>query len=136
MNKLTEISITVDSHEDGTYDIYMATENSSGETCNNITARKIGENVADLIDTLEEANSGKSFLKDRYELIATDGYSIDRTVYASKELARQAMEKAYNELDHNEKDDEWDEASHITDSEALLYDRGDSVYVWSIFKCE
>lgn len=67
-----------------------------------------------------------------HELICSDGYSIERTVYPSEALAVEAMKKAYNEFNINAPGDEWDEMSHINDSDALLYDRGENVYVWSV----
>lgn len=71
---------------------------------------------------------------DDYELIASDGYSIERTVYPNKTQAIEAMRKAYNELNHNQTGDEWDESSYINDTSALLYDCGENVYVWSVMQ--
>lgn len=59
----TTISIDIKSNGDGTYDTYIATEGSSGSHYGAINAQTIGEYTADLIDTLEEAASGKSYLK-------------------------------------------------------------------------
>lgn len=67
-----------------------------------------------------------------HELIVSDGYSIERTVYPSERTAIEAMQKAYNEFNHNESGDEWDEMSHLNETDALLYDRGENVYVWSV----
>lgn len=63
MSKLQNtISIDIKSNGDGTYDTYISTE-SSGSHYEAITAQTIGEYTADLIDTLEESASGKSYLK-------------------------------------------------------------------------
>ena len=70
-----------------------------------------------------------------YELVYTDGYSIDRTIYPSKDAAREAMAKAYNELNSNEKGDRWDEASYLGEEDALLYQGGINVHCWSVFPC-
>lgn len=58
----TTISVDVQG-KDGKYDVWIATESSSGSHYRDIDANKIGEYTADLIDTLEEADSGKSYLK-------------------------------------------------------------------------
>jgi hypothetical protein len=63
----------------------------------------------------------------------SDGYSIDRTVYPTKEAAQSAMKHEYAELNNNEPDDEWDIQSSIDDMNAALYDRGDNVYLWAIY---
>lgn len=69
---------------------------------------------------------------DDYELIVSDGYNIERTIYPNETQAVEAMKKAYNELNRNQTDDEWDEQSYINDTSALLYDCGENVYVWSV----
>ena len=58
----TTITVDIISHQDGTYDTYIATENSSGAHYDAINATTIGNYVADLVDSLEEAYSGKSYL--------------------------------------------------------------------------
>lgn len=58
------ITIDIKSHDNGTYDTYIATEGSSGSHYDAINAKTIGEYTADLIDTLEEAASGKSYISD------------------------------------------------------------------------
>lgn len=58
----TTITVDIVSHKDGTYNAYIATENSSGSHYDAINAATIGDYVADLIDSLEEAYSGKSYL--------------------------------------------------------------------------
>lgn len=58
----TTISVDVQGN-DGKYDVWIATEGSSGSHYRDIDAAKIGEYTADLVDALEEAESGKSHLK-------------------------------------------------------------------------
>lgn len=58
----SNIHIDIKSNNDGTYDTYIATENSSGSHYKNINATQIGKHVAELVDVLEESNSGKSYL--------------------------------------------------------------------------
>lgn len=70
-----------------------------------------------------------------YELVASDGYSVERTVYATKALANEMMCKAYKEYDNNEPGDEWDEESYLVDGSALLYAGGENVYAWEVFPC-
>lgn len=65
-------------------------------------------------------------------LVHTDGYSITYHKFSSKEDAIGAMRLAYN--NQNEKDDEWDLLSYILETEAVLYDRGENVYVWKIIE--
>lgn len=62
MKLQTTISVDIKSNEDGTYDAWIATESSSGSHYPRIDAKHIGKYVADLVDTLEEASSGKSYL--------------------------------------------------------------------------
>lgn len=132
MNELSSIHIDITSHGDGMYDAYIDTENCSGTNHKSVSARDIGIIIADLVDTLDEAACGKNFLKQHYELIKTDGYSINRTVYDTKELARAALKDDYTQSNHNDPGDDWDELSYWTEDEALLYDRGENVYVWSV----
>lgn len=58
----TTISVDVQG-KDGKYDVWIATEGGSGAHYHDIDATKIGEYTADLVDTLEEAESGKCYLK-------------------------------------------------------------------------
>ena len=60
-------------------------------------------------------------------LIKTDGYTIQTTTFADADSARAAMTADYNAADSAEH-----EMSHISDTEALLYDRSDNVFVWKI----
>lgn len=93
-----ETSITVDviSNEDGTYNTYISHEGSSGEQYEAISAQEIGKNVADLVDTLEEALSGNSYLgaNKKFVLAASNGRSIEHTVYTTYESAYNAMKTA------------------------------------------
>lgn len=118
--------------KDGKYDVYISQDGSSGDKYEGLTCHEIGENVASLIDTLEESESGQSHWTEPYMLIFTDGYSITTEVYASKALACAALEKQYTERERNEEGDEWDEDSYLDDCEAILYDCGEDVFVWKI----
>lgn len=71
--QLTNISVDIMSNHDGTYDVYISTECSSGSHYPCITAAEIGDNVADLVDTLEEAATGKSFLQVQEETVKEPG---------------------------------------------------------------
>lgn len=63
MDKLkTTITVDIESNDDGTYDTYIATENSSGSHYKDANATTIGTYVAELIDILEESCSGKRYL--------------------------------------------------------------------------
>lgn len=133
---LSNISLDVDTNNDGTYNIYLATENSSGESYKNISADEIGKHVANLIDSLEEADSGKSYLlhqkTTKTVLVHTDGYSINHRTYANYQAAKTAMKEEYAQHNHNTVNDDWDKLSYIDDYNAVLYDNGENVYVWQI----
>lgn len=58
----TTISVDVQG-SDGKYDVWIATDSGSGSHYRDIDAAKIGEYTADLVDTLDEAETGKSYLK-------------------------------------------------------------------------
>lgn len=58
----TTIEVDVESYGNGTYDVYISHAGSSGAHYDKIDAKTIGEYTADLIDTLEESHSGKSYL--------------------------------------------------------------------------
>lgn len=71
---------------------------------------------------------------DKILLVRTNGYSIcEIGRYGSASSAQTAMEEDYNRLDRNEKNDDWDELSSIGNGSAILYDRGEDVYVWQMF---
>lgn len=52
---LSSISVDVELQENGKFDIYIATEGSSGEHYPDITADEIGAKVSDLVECLAEA---------------------------------------------------------------------------------
>lgn len=56
------ISIDLISNGNGTYDTWISTEGSSGAHYPDASAEKIGVHVADLVDCLEEADSGNRYL--------------------------------------------------------------------------
>ena len=65
-------------------------------------------------------------------LIKTDGYTIQTTTFADTDSARAAMTADYNASNKNAADSAEHEMSYISDTEALLYDRSDNVFVWKI----
>ena len=130
----TVISVDVKSNENGTYDAYIATENSSGSHYEAASASEIGENVAGLIDTLEESYTGVSHYRNTCPalLVHTDGYNIKYSKHENKKAACMAMKEAYALFNKNEPDDDWDKMSEIADDTAMLYDRGENVHVWRV----
>lgn len=62
MKTVIEIDVINDATP-GQYDVWMSNDGSSGIHYRNVTASEIGDFTADYVDTLEEADSGKSFLK-------------------------------------------------------------------------
>lgn len=50
----TNIIVEVESNTDGTFNAYIATENSSGEDYQHVSADEIGEHVAGLIECLAD----------------------------------------------------------------------------------
>lgn len=69
---------------------------------------------------------------ERYMLIASDGYSIDSTIYPSREKAREALAKAYKILTPGEWIEDFEDMSYLNDDSAILYANGENVYVWDI----
>lgn len=69
-----------------------------------------------------------------YELIFTDGYDITREVYSSYEEAYVAMKSNFDARNHNAKSGEWRGISFCTEWSAILYNCGEDVFVWRIFK--
>ena len=102
----------------------------------NETKYKMLDEILEAI--LPDENEKNEYIKSKktphYMLIATDGYSIESTTYDSLEACQNAMKTAYNELNKNEPNDEWDTASHMNATDALLYAGGENVYVWLIEK--
>lgn len=56
------IFVDVKSNGNGKYDVWMSTKGNSGEHYPNLDAAEIGEYTADLVDCLEEADTGKRYL--------------------------------------------------------------------------
>lgn len=72
-------------------------------------------------------------MKNTHILIFTDGYSISTERFSSYKSALAAMNEAYDAHNDNEPGDEWDEQSYNDGmSYAILYNKGDDVFVWSI----
>lgn len=94
------IEIDVRSNGDGTYKAYISHEGSSGTQYDAIDAKTIGEYTADLIDTLEEAETGNSYLTndEKCILVASNGTGIDYTQYNSYAEAYQAMKTAAEKM--------------------------------------
>lgn len=79
----------------------------------------------------------------RYELIFSDGYSIERIgIYNTLDEASTIMRDQYNEYDPNDPDsidedsfeDDWSDESYIDDQSAVFYNHGEGVYCWKIFE--
>ena len=114
------------------YDVYISHEGSSGSHYPEATAGQVGDYVADLIDCLQESESGQSYLHPKYILCFTDGYGIECTQYDSKEESEEAMQTAYTEAMPPSLDESFAEMSMCNDSDAILYRNGEDVYVWKI----
>lgn len=56
------INVDIISNGNGTYDTWISTEGSPGAHYPDASAEKIGVHVADLVDCLEEADSGRHYL--------------------------------------------------------------------------
>ena len=67
-------------------------------------------------------------------LIFTDSYSISVTEHDSVAEATQAMQEHYNQLCPSELEEEYADLSYCSDEEAILYDNGDTVYVWKVYE--
>lgn len=84
-------------------------------------------------ETVKTTTTNKETVETRSViLVATDGYSINVTKFKDVASAKTAMTTAYNESNHNENGDDWDTQSELGDMNAILYDRGENVFVWSI----
>ena len=96
MKNVITIDIESMSDNNGKYDVWIADEGGSGAHYQNIDAQTVGDYTADLIDCLEEADSGESYLKNtsKYMLIASDGTSMDHTIYPDYDTAYDAMKKS------------------------------------------
>ena len=121
----TTISIDVISNENGTYDTYISTENSSGSHYNAIDAKTIGEYTADLIDCLEEEASGNTYLSnnntstDNVELLYSDGETISRKIFNKFKNAKEVMFNEYKAWLNTDNAD--DARSTITEAHAVIY---------------
>lgn len=69
-----------------------------------------------------------------YELIFTDGYDITREVYSSYDEAYSAMKSHFDMRNRNDENSDWFKASYCTEWSAILYDGGENVFVWRIFR--
>ena len=73
-----------------------------------------------------------------YILVRTDGYSITTVGrYTSRTSAKNAMSGQYDDIAKRLDpiiDKDWLRMSHKNDDSAILYDRGDNVFVWQIIK--
>lgn len=85
-------------------------------------------NLSHTIGPEEEFNEKSK----RYMLIGTDGYSIDSTIYPSREKAREALIKAYRMRTPDEWNEDFKDMSYLDDDSAILYANGENVYVWDI----
>lgn len=56
------ISVDIEGNGNGMYDTWISTEGSSGAHYQAAKATEIGDYVADLVDCLEEADTGKRYL--------------------------------------------------------------------------
>lgn len=65
-------------------------------------------------------------------LIHTDGYDIDVTEFDNTNDAKQAMQKAYDDLKPSELELEWAELSYCSDNDAKLYCNGEDVHIWTL----
>lgn len=73
--------------------------------------------------------NGKPFC---WLLIRSDGYSITTKKFDDPDAAYADMQTDYDNHNNNEVGDDWDEQSFINETDALLYDGGEDVYVWKI----
>lgn len=67
-------------------------------------------------------------------LVSTNGFEIKAVEYTDIEAAKIAMQEAYVAHDCNTAGDEWDLQSSINEKDAILYDRGENVFVWTILR--
>ena len=80
--------------------------------------------------TYEENTSA---VRPKYLLVTTDGYNLDdHTFYDSFESAQTAMKDSYKALTPDDWIEDFSDMSHCGDDDAILYDNGNNVYVWSI----
>lgn len=71
--------------------------------------------------------------KSQYRLYYTDGYDIScEGIFSTLEQAQTAMRNAYDNCTPKIWLDDFKELSSIYDTDAILYDNGEDVYVWHI----
>lgn len=80
----------------------------------------------------------ESILNKSYILVRTDGYSITTVGrYTSRTGAKDTMSEQYDDIAKGLDpitDKDWLKMSHKNDDSAILYDRGDNVFVWQIIR--
>ena len=90
-------------------------------------------NLSCTIDPEEEFEEYyKNTKKTRCMLIVSDGYSINSTVYPSREKAREALIKDYEARTPDKWIEDCEDISCIADDSAILYANYENVYVWDI----
>ena len=67
-------------------------------------------------------------------LIFSDSYSISVFEHESVEAASLAMKEDYERRCPSEFVDDFEDMSFCGEEEALLYDNGDNVYAWKVYK--
>lgn len=81
---------------------------------------------------------GNTVSNNIYILVRTDGYSITTVGrYTSRTGAKNAISEQYDDIAKGLDpitDRDWLKMSHKNDDSAILYDRGDNVFVWQIIK--
>lgn len=90
-----------------------------------------------LLELVEKYRSEAKFYEEKYQktrcmLIVSDGYSINSTIYPSREKAREALIKDYEARTPDKWIEDCEDISCIADDSAILYANGENVYVWNI----
>lgn len=75
-------------------------------------------------------------IQSKYILVKTDGYEIEINKFDNENAARTAMADDYNNILNNnpDMDDVWLDQSYCNNTDAILYNNGDNVFVWKIAK--
>ena len=68
-------------------------------------------------------------------LVETDGYSIHHQTYSTQKQAQEEMQDRFNSY-CTDNVEGFSEMSYCGESEAILYARGENVYVWKIISAE
>lgn len=133
------IDIDVTSNTDGTYTATLSGANSDAKTHDAISAATIGTYAAEMIDSIELAQTHKSHLESGYILIWTDGYEMRAERFSCKKTACAALKKQYKETCMDECGghipDEYKDTCYCDEFEADLY-TGENVYLWRLFKTD